>query len=146
MADGVRAIASEIGLCRVSPFAVWCNHHVDPVHQDEDQTLVIRGLEHEETVTMEMSEGLVMETKTVKTRTESFLAGLEDMQKGVKQLRGVCLFGGSVCGIPDLLVRVEKQSLFWKHSYVPYEMKSSNIIKPQHVWQDDNLIPVTEAV
>ena len=135
MADYVRAIASEIGLCRVSPFAVWCNHHVDPIHQDKDRTLAVRGLEHEDVVTTKMSEGLVMETKTVKTRTESFRAGLEDMQKGVGQLRGVCLFGGGVCGIPDLLVRVEKHSLFGNHSYVPYEIKSSTIITPQHVWQ-----------
>ena len=108
---------------------------MDPIHQDKDRTLAVRGLEHEDVVTTKMSEGLVMETKTVKTRTESFRAGLEDMQKGVGQLRGVCLFGGGVCGIPDLLVRVEKHSLFGNHSYVPYEIKSSNIITPQHVWQ-----------
>lgn len=40
-----------------------------------------------------------------------------------------------MCGILDLLVRVEKQPLFGKYSYIPYEVKSATTIMSWYVWQ-----------
>ena len=135
MKETIKARASDIGLCYNSPFAVWCNLHVDPIHKDKDRTLATRGLDHEDAIVKEMSKELETKTELVSNNTESFKIGLKNMQAGVKQLTGICLFGGGICGIPDALVRVDKKSLLGNHSYIPYEIKSAKNINMSHIMQ-----------
>ena len=124
--------ASDVGLAWRSEFAVWCNEFADPREKDEDTTLADLGMAHEENVIECISPEIDVVQVPVRINTESFRNGLDMMMDGVDEIRGVCLFGDGIVGIPDLLVRIKGRSAFGNHAYMPMEIKSAANITRSH--------------
>ena len=133
---GFRITATDASAAHDSPFALYCQYHVDPAKQDPPdpflQALSEKGIEHELNVLESDYPG--METMQYKTPEEGFRLALNAMAGGSNALAGIPMFylPDGMHGRADALERREGRSAWGTHHYVVREIKVARNIQESH--------------
>ncbi len=96
----------------------------------EEEQRIAGGLEHEKDMMRSLS--LPLKTSTAKTAETGFRQTLAWMQEGVPLIAQGWLVDGDWHGRPDLLLRVEGQSVFGDWFYVPLDIKQAHTLQMEH--------------
>ncbi len=128
--------ASQVAQVTKSPFVLWADAHAPASKQDPpnafQEMLFARGDAHEqEVLSSEYPDAQEMDYADAQ---EGFFAVLEQLFSGVDSLAQAPLFflPRGLRGRPDLLVRVEGESVFGEYMYVVKEIKYAKNLKDYH--------------
>jgi len=132
--------AQNVSLYHRSPFSIYCEKFVPPVHRDTlgpyRELLLERGIEHEKRVLAARYPGC--QAIAYRDPSEGFLLLLEQMARGADMICGLPLFylPENLQGRIDVLEkRPGRESHFGGYHYVVKEIKLAAHIKENHILQ-----------
>lgn len=131
--------ARDVSLALESPFALYCQYHVDIDNKDPDDEfgalLRDRGITHElETKTVHYQKAVHVKSKT---QEKGFADALNLMVGGTDLLDNPPIFyrPEGMHGRPDVLVKQDGVSALGDHHYEVVEIKMAKNLKQKHILQ-----------